>query len=84
MKIKKIKEIISYDFKKWDESIKKHIDYVSLDLITIDSLEQGKEELYFSVCFKESEKFQDEKKIIKKIERILKTKKIQFFYSLPF
>lgn len=82
--MKKNKDYVLIDFTKWDESIKKHVDLVSLDLFTIDILEEGKEELYFSVCFKESEKFQDEKKIIKKIERILKTKKIQFFYSLPF
>lgn len=82
--MKKNKDYVLIDFTKWDESIKKHVDLVSLDLFTIDMLEEGKEELYFSVCFKESEKFEDEKKIIKKIERILKTKKIQFFYSLPF
>lgn len=82
--MKKNKDYVLIDFTKWDESIKKHVDLVSLDLFTIDMLEEGKEELYFSVCFKESEKFKDEKKIIKKIERILKTKKIQFFHSLPF
>ena len=82
--MKKNKDYVLIDFTKWDESIKKHIDLVSINIYTIDVLEDCREEFYFIVCFKESEKFKDEKKIIKKIERILKTKKIQFLYSLPF
>ena len=69
------------EIKEWDESIKSKIDSVTSRLY-ID--ENGFEELYFDVCFKELKEFTGEKQLRKKIENILKTKKVQFYYSLPF
>ena len=64
----------------------KKLDESKIDSITkswyID--ENGFEELYFDVCFKESKEFTGEKQLRKKIEKELKTKKVQYYYSLPF
>ena len=72
------------DFKDWDESIKKEIEYVNIQLVGLDIQVEGLEELYFVVCFKAKEKFKGENQLRKKIERLLKTKKILFYHNLPF
>ena len=84
MKKDKVYQYPTIDFKDWDESIKKEIEFVNLQFVGLDIQDEGLEELYFIVCFKVKETFKGEKQLRKKIERLLKTKKILFYYNLPF
>ncbi len=84
MKKTKTKEILSVDLSTWNESIKSKIESVTLDSVTLDVFKEGVEELYFTVCFKESNEFKGEVNLRKKIERLLKTNKVIYFYNLPF
>ena len=72
------------EFKDWDESIKKQIISVSLQYVGVNYEDDGLEELYYMVCFQEKEEFKGEKQLRKKIESLLKTKKILFYHNLPF
>lgn len=84
MKKNKVYQYPVIDLKDWDESIKKEIECVHLEFVGLDMQDEGLEELYFVVCFKAKEKFKGENQLRKKIERLLKTKKILFYYNLPF
>ena len=72
------------EFKDWDESIKSKIYSVEQQYVWLNPIDDGLEELYYIVCFKENKDFKGEKQLRKKIESLLNTKKILFYYNLPF
>ena len=75
------KSNILTDFTNWSSTIKKHIDTIDVALYAD---ENENEDIYLVVSWKECGEFKDEEKIKEKIKKKLKTKKIIFYYSLPF